>query len=60
MSEWERKGLRAGLVAELKNESLIANEKGVRWRILLRLTARLYELPSLLPARFSLQTPFLN
>ena len=60
MSEWERKGLRAGLVAELKNESLIANEKGVRWRILLRLTARLYELPSLLPARFSFQNPSLN
>ena len=27
MSEWERKG-RGGLVAELKNESLIANGKG--------------------------------
>ena len=47
-----------GLVAELKNESLIANEKGVRWRILLRLTARLYELPSLLPARVFISKSF--
>ena len=45
----EKTGVR--VVAELKNESLIANENGIRWRILLRLTARLYEL-LLLPAGF--------
>ena len=42
LSEQERK---ERAVAELKNESLIANENsGGGWRIMLRLTARLYEL----------------
>ena len=42
LSEQERK---ERAVAELKNESLIANENsGLGWRIMLRLTARLYEL----------------